>query len=155
MVHGTKNNIAVHHDCSALKWVKKEEGIYCISSGWQVKKGWCRPFSSLLVYYLLSHCDSFPSSLSHRQNYTCGLRNSTKNPCSEPPTLYQGLSTLHEWDVKKILSICQSGWREIWNTFPVIHCSNPLGPRTRISALLRRRYSPGIDYVCGAGYLPS
>ena len=86
---GTKNNIAVHHDCPALEWVKKEEGIYCISSGGQVKKGWCRPFSSLLVHYLLSHCDScLPSSLSHRQNYTSGLWNSTKNPCSEPPTLF-------------------------------------------------------------------
>ena len=25
-------------------------------------------------------------------------------------------------------------------------------PRTRISALLRRRYYSGLDYVCGAGY---
>ena len=41
--------------------------------------------------------------------------------------------------LKKALSICQSGWKEIRNTFPVIRWIR-WGPRTRISALLSRRY---------------
>ena len=53
------------------------------------------------------------------------------------PPLYQDLSTCHDWPGKKPLSICQSGWRKIWNAFPVIHWLR-WGPRTRKLALLRR-----------------
>ena len=47
--------------------------------------------------------------------------------------------------LKKPWSICQSGWRGIWNVFLVI-CWVHWGPRTRILVLLLRRYYPGLDY---------
>ena len=59
--------------------------------------------------------------------------------------MYQDLSTRHDWSVKKPSLICQSGWKEIRSAFPVIHWLRR-GPRTRISALLHRRY-----YICDAG----
>ena len=40
--------------------------------------------------------------------------------------------------LKKAMSICQSGWRKILNAFPVIRWVL-WGPRTRSSALFRRR----------------
>ena len=44
-----------------------------------------------------------------------------QNPCSGLPPVYQDFITHHDWLVKKKLrSICQSGWREIRNAFPVI-----------------------------------
>ena len=47
-----------------------------------------------------------------------------QNPCSGPPPVYQDFITHHDWLVKKKLrSICQSGWREIRNAFPVISLS--------------------------------
>ena len=53
--------------------------------------------------------------------------------------------------LKNPLLICQSGWSEIRNVFPVIRwvCGRH---RTRIAAPLPRRYQPGLDYVCNTGY---
>ena len=67
------------------------------------------------------------------------------------PHVYQDLSARRDWPVKKPLSICQSGWKEIRNALPVIRwiC---WGPRTRSSALLRRRYLLKLNYFCEAGY---
>ena len=66
-----------------------------------------------------------------------------RNPCSGLPAVYPDLSTRHDWPVKKGLCfVCrdrQSGWREIRNALPVIRLVR-WGSRTRISALLRRRY---------------
>ena len=53
--------------------------------------------------------------------------------------------------LKKRLSICQSGWKEIRNTLPAIRWIR-WGPRTRILALVRRCYLPRLNYVCDAGY---
>ena len=68
------------------------------------------------------------------------------NPCSGLPAVYPDLNTHHDWPVKKDLCfVCrktgnsQSGWREIRNALPVIRWVG-WGSRTRISALLRRRY---------------
>ena len=66
-----------------------------------------------------------------------------RNPCSGLPAVYPDLSTRHDWPVTKGLCfLCrdrQSGWREIRNALPVIRWVR-WGSRTRISALLRRRY---------------
>ena len=66
-----------------------------------------------------------------------------RNPCSGLPAVYPDLSTRHDWPVKKGLCfVCrdrQSGWRGIRNALPVIRWVL-WGSRTRISALLRRRY---------------
>ena len=66
-----------------------------------------------------------------------------RNPCSRLPAVYPDLSTRHDWPVKKGLCfVCrdrQSGWREIRNALPVIRWVR-WWSRTRISALLRRRY---------------
>ena len=66
-----------------------------------------------------------------------------RNPCSGLPAVYPDLSTHHDWPVKKGLCfVCrdrQSGWRGIWNALPVIRWVR-WGSRTRISALLGRRY---------------
>ena len=66
-----------------------------------------------------------------------------RNPCSGLPAVYPDLSTRHDWPVKKGLCfVCrdrQSGWRGIRNALPVIRWVR-WGSRTRISALLRRRY---------------
>ena len=66
-----------------------------------------------------------------------------RNPCSGLPAVYPDLSTRHDWTVKKGLCfVCrdrQSGWRGIRNALPVIRWVR-WGSRTRISALLRRRY---------------
>ena len=66
-----------------------------------------------------------------------------RNPCSGLPAVYPDLSTRHDWPVKKGLCfVCrdrQSGWREIRNALPVTRWVR-WGSRTRISALLRRRY---------------
>ena len=49
------------------------------------------------------------------------------------------VSTMMTGLLKQPLSICQSRWNEIGNAFSVIHWVL-WGPRTMISALLRRRY---------------
>ena len=72
-------------------------------------------------------------------------------PCSGPPTMSQDLSTRHDWPIKK--SHCDLPIRlkrQIRNALPVIPWVR-WEPRTRISALLARRYSPGFDYACVAG----
>ena len=75
-------------------------------------------------------------SLRHRRNHTW-LSPSAKQR-RNPPPLYQDLSTHHFGPLlKKPLAICQSGWKEIRNSFSVVSL---LGPRTRISPLLRRSY---------------
>ena len=51
--------------------------------------------------------------------------------------------------LKNPLSICQSGWKEIRNALPVIHWVR-WEPRTRISAIVRRRLKPRLNYVCDA-----
>ena len=43
-----------------------------------------------------------------------------QNPCSGPHPVHQDLSTRHDWPVRKPLSVCQSVWKEIRNTLPVI-----------------------------------
>ena len=66
-----------------------------------------------------------------------------QTPCCGLPAVYPDMSTRHHWPVKKGLCFgCrdrQSGWREIPNPLPVIRWVR-WGSRTRISALLRRRY---------------
>ena len=53
------------------------------------------------------------------------------------------MSVRQVWPVKKAMSICQSGWRKILNAFPVIRWVL-WGPRTRSSALFRRRSKTGL-----------
>ena len=53
------------------------------------------------------------------------------------------MSVRQVWPVKKAMSICQSGWRKILNAFPVIRWVR-WGPRTRSSALFRRRSKTGL-----------
>ena len=53
------------------------------------------------------------------------------------------MSVRQVWPVKKAMSICQSGWRKILNAFPVIR-RVLWGPRTRSSALFRRRSKTGL-----------
>ena len=78
-----------------------------------------------------------------------------RNPCSGLPAVYPDLSTRHDWPVKKSLCfVCrdrQSGWSGIRNALPVIRWV-PWGSRTRISALLRRRYYSEFSYRLHAGY---
>ena len=64
-----------------------------------------------------------------------------------PPPGYQDLSMPHDCPVKKALSICQSGWRTIWNTLSVFYWLHR-GLRIRILVLLHGCYKPGYDYVC-------
>ena len=52
---------------------------------------------------------------------------------------------------KKPVSICQTGWREIWNSFPVMKLT-PWGPRTRISALFKERGKESTS--CRSSYRP-
>ena len=67
------------------------------------------------------------------------------NTCWGPPPMYQDLSTWHDWPelLTKGLLICQSGWREIHNSFPVIHWVH-LGPWTEGS----RRFFADITNLC-------
>ena len=78
-----------------------------------------------------------------------------RNPCSGLPAVYPDLSTRHDWPVKKGLCfVChdrQSGWRGIRDALPVIRWIR-WGSRTRISALLRRRYYVEFSYRLHAGY---
>ena len=67
-----------------------------------------------------------------------------RNPCSRPPPVYQDLNTRHDWPVKRAivdLPIRMKGnsKRTSSNSF------SPLGRRTRILALLRRRYLVGLN----------
>ena len=79
-----------------------------------------------------------------------------RNPCSGLPAVYPDLSTRHDWPVKKGLCfVCRdrkSGWRGIRNALPVIRWVR-WGSRTRISALLRRRYLSEFSYRLHAGYV--
>ena len=43
-----------------------------------------------------------------------------QDPSSGPTAVYQDLSMYHNRPVKKPLSICQSGWKEIWKALLVI-----------------------------------
>ena len=69
-----------------------------------------------------------------------------QSPCSGFPPVYQDLSRRHDWLVKKAIVDLPIRLKGNSNAFPVIQgvC---WGPRTRISALLDRRYQPGLDYV--------
>ena len=72
------------------------------------------------------------------------------NPCSGPSPFYQGLCMHHDWLITKAIVQLQSDLREIRNAFSVIPwvC---LWPRTRILALLHRRYQLALDYICDTG----
>ena len=95
-------------------------------------------------------------SLCHRRNETSGLvrlRNSAKIVVLGPYLCTRiWVRALISLSQKKPLWICQSGWSEIRNVFPVIRCVR-WWPGTRISVLLRKRYQPGFHYVCDAGYV--
>ena len=90
-------------------------------------RGWNRPPAPQMEI-------DFRLSLSTKQH---------QHPCSGPP--YHLRTRIWVRAVigllKKLWSICQSGWREIWNAFLVIHWFIVhWEPRTRIWALLHRHY---------------
>ena len=58
-----------------------------------------------------------------------------RNPCSGPPTVYQDLSTHHDWPVK--IGIVDLPIR---SKDPSGNSLSPLGPTTRLKALLRSRF---------------
>ena len=103
---------------------------------------WLKKWIILLHKYKEIMGEGGVGSLHHRRNWTpvkSALRNSAEilvlgpNLCTRI-WLYAMIGLL-----KDLLSICQSGWKEIWNVFlvPVI-CWVCWGPRTRISVLLHR-----------------
>ena len=48
--------------------------------------------------------------------------------------------------IKMPLLICQSGWREIQNAFPIIYCVC-WGPGKKMLAQLCKRHQLGLDYA--------
>ena len=141
----------------------------CLKINWSVKTPWRRPsmrvarsglwspdfntehLHSLLLFNRLSNCLFL--SLRHRRNQTLvkSVCETAPEPCSGSPSVYQGLSTRHDWpDIKAIVDL-RMRWREIRNALPVIRWVR-WGPKTRILVLFRRRYVPRLHYVCDAGY---
>ena len=94
-------------------------------------------FSDLTLFQLLCGCIH---CLRHRQNQTSSILSvkQDQNCCSGPLPVYQDnlffFMRYRPWLAcsKSHMSICQSGGREIQNTFPVI-CWVHWGPRTRIN----------------------
>ena len=58
--------------------------------------------------------------------WLCPSARQDRNPCFEPPSVYQDLSTRCDWLFKKPLSICQSGWRKIRNPLQFGNSLSPL-----------------------------
>ena len=50
------------------------------------------------------------------------------------------------------LSICQSGWREIWNAFTIFICWVRWGPRIRIPGTTLQTLLSKFSQICDAGY---
>ena len=109
----------------------------------------CQPWHKPLKFLTLSTQILNPNlPWSHLNCQTAGSRRKVlqrqeknfakqhRNPWSSPPPVYQDLIRRHDSPfLKKPSSICQSGWRENRNAFPVIRWVRK-GPRTRISAML-------------------
>ena len=113
------------HKVQAYSWIKSLN----------VDSGWPAPQTKPKLWLT-------PSAKHHRK------------PCFEPPPVYQDLVRVMIGLLKRPLSICQSGWKEIQNALPVIRWVRWVS-RRRISALLRRRYHGywrRFNYVCDAGW---
>ena len=89
------------HKVQAYSWIKSLNVDSC----------WPAPQTKLKLWLT-------PSAKHHR------------NPCFEPPPVYQDLVRVMIGLLKRPLSICQSGWKEIRNALPVIRWVRWV-PRTR------------------------
>ena len=77
-----------------------------------------------------------------------------RNPCCGSPVCIRIWVGFMIGLLKRPLSICQPGWKEIRNALLVIRWVR-WEFRTRISSLLRRRYHgywPMLKYVCDTGW---
>ena len=73
-----------------------------------------------------------------------------RNPCYRRPSVYQDLGTRYDWPVKKFIANLPIRLKEK-SKYTSSNSLSPLGGENKISALHRRRYQQGLDYVCDVG----